>query len=166
MKTNFTVRTVYVRKKNNIIGHITLCIIALIMTRILEIKLEKCNDRPSLNEIQKALKSTVTVISANGTDGLFIKNNAVSNVFTKQNMQSLSDEEKFSDPREQAVILYIEALKYNKTDIDKIMEAVNLTPLPNLATASQLCDCLKIRGTYQHLIGTANSAIQSAHSQK
>lgn len=132
MKTNFTVRPVYVRKKNNIIGHITLCIIALIMTRILEIKLEKCNYRLSLNEIQKALKSTVTAISANGTDGLFIKNNPVSNVFTKQNMQSLSDEEKFSDPRELAVILYIEALKYNKTDKDKIMEAVKSTPSSKL----------------------------------
>lgn len=107
------------------------------MTRILEIKQEKCNYRLSLNEIQKALKSTVTAISANGTDGLFIKNNAVSNVFTKQNMQSLSDEEKFSDPRELAVIHYIEALKYNKTEIDKIMEAVNLphfqTWLPHLS---------------------------------
>ena len=137
MKSNYTVRPVYVRKKNNIIGHITLCIIALIMTRILEIKQEKCNYRLSLNEIQKALKSTVTAISANGTDGLFIKNNAVSNVFTKQNMQSLSDEEKFSDPRELAVIHYIEALKYNKTEIDKIMEAVNLphfqTWLPHLS---------------------------------
>lgn len=43
-------------------------------------------------------------------------------------MQSLSDEEKFSDPRELAVILYIEALKYNKTDKDKIMEAVKSNP--------------------------------------
>lgn len=128
MKSNFTVRPVYVRKKNNIIGHITLCIIALIMTRILEIKQEKCNYRLSVNEIRKDLKSTVTAISANGTDGLFIKNNAVSNVFTKQNMQSPSDEEKFSDPRKLAVSYYIEAPKYNKTDKDKIMEAVKSNP--------------------------------------
>lgn len=58
-------------------------------------------------------------------------------------MQSLTDEEKFSDLRELAVNHYIKTLKYNKTDIDKILEAVYLTPLPNLATASKLCDCLK-----------------------
>ena len=81
MKSNFTVRPVYVRKKNNIIGHITLCILALIMTRILEIKLEKCNYRLSINEIQDALKSTVTAISANGTDGLFIKNFSFAHYF-------------------------------------------------------------------------------------
>ena len=136
------------------------------MTRLLEIKLEKCNYRLSVNEIQNALKSTVTAVSANGTDGLFIKNYVINNVFTKQNMQSRNEEEKLYDPRELAVNHYIEALKESKSDIDKIVEAVNLTPLPNLTTASQLCDCLKIRGTYQHLIGGANSAIQAAHSQK
>jgi len=57
-------------------------------------------------------------------------------------------------------------LKDSKSDIDQIMEAVNLTPLPNLATAAQLCECLKIRGTYKNLIGAANSAIQSALSQQ
>ena len=166
MKSNFTIRPVFVRKKERIIGHITLCVLALIMTRILEIKLEKCNYRLSVSEIQEALKSTVTAVSANGTDGLFIKNNVINNVFTKQNMQSLSEEEKFSDPRELALNHYIEMLKDSKSDIDQIMEAVNLTPLPNLATAAQLCECLKIRGTYKNLIGAANSAIQSALSQQ
>ena len=166
MKSNFTVRPVYVRKKNRIIGHITLCVLALIMTRLLEIKLKKCNYNLSVNEIQEALKSTVTAVSTNGTDGMFIKNNVINNVFTKTNMQPKSDEERYSDPRELAVSHYIENLKENKSDIDKIMEAVNLTPLPNMATAIQLCDCLKIRGSYQHLIGTTNSSIQNAYSQK
>ena len=161
MKTNFTIRPIFVRTKTNVIGHITVCVLALIMTRLLEIKLKNAGYKLSLNEIQEALQSTVTAVSKNGSEGLFIKNNVINNVFTQENMKSRNLAEKRMNPRTLAINHFVEDINKNKDNIDKILEAVDLLPLPTIGTAPQICKCLKLKGSYQTLIGEANSSIQS-----
>ncbi len=162
MKTNFTIRPVYVRKREHIIGHITLCVIALIISRMLEIKLERNNHKLSINEIQAALNSSITAISSNGIDGFFIKANEFMNIFTEENMRARNDEEKELDCRTLALQHYIEQNRHRQQPIDLILSAVGLSPLQNMCSAADLCKNLKIKGDYRKLVGAANTVCQQS----
>ena len=162
MKTNFTVRPVFVRTREHIIGHITLCVIALIISRILELRLERNNHKLSLNEIQEALKSRVTAVSSDGNVGIFLKNTEFRNIYTKENMEASVEDENSVDARELAIKHYIEQNKYHEQAIDVILSTVGLKPLPYICNVTELCKCLKIRGDYPKLVGAANSACQQA----
>lgn len=162
MKSNFSVRPVYVRSKLRIRGHICLCVLALIMARILELKLGESGEKLSIAQIQEGLGSTVTAVSADGSNGIFIKDSLSARIYTKENMKARNTEEKERDRMELAVEHYIADRRHEDTPADKIMRAVGLTPLPAVATARTVCECLRIRGDYRRLVGCANSRIQNA----
>lgn len=162
MKSNFSVRPVYVRKKINICGHITLCVIALIIMRLLEIKLEEAGTPLTVNQIQEALNSTVTAVSKNGKSGLFMKNNSVHNFINIKEWKKLSPEQK-REAKDNFVKRFLESKEY-LPDIDKILDVVGLEPLDGLNAPSTLCRKLKIRSNYMTMVGDLVAAIQQATS--
>lgn len=162
MKGSFSIRPVYVRSRSRIRGHIGLCVLALIMARILEIRLGKAGCRLSISQIQEGLGGTVTAISSDGCNGMFIKDGLSSRIYTKENMRARNDGEKERDRLELAVEHYIADRRHEDAPSDQILRAVGLTPLPSVATARTVSECLKIRGDYRHLVGYANSQIQMA----
>lgn len=161
MKNNFSVRPVFVQKHENIRGHIAICVISLILLRILELKLEKSGYRFSLAQIQEALGSTVSAISLTGTEGIFIKNSVASDVFTIENMKARNEEDKKLNSDQRAIRHYLDGDAHRSRPIDHILEVNGLSPLPGVTNAQGLCRCLRLRANYQHLIGSANSAIQT-----
>ena len=161
MKSNFSIRPVYVRKKINICGHITLCVIALIIMRLLEIKLKDAGTPLTIDQIQTALNSTVTAMSNNGQDGLFIKNNEINNFIDIKEWKELASSEK-NNSKELFITSFLNDKKYLQSDIDKILKVVGLEPLSGISSPSTVCKKLKIRSNYQDMIGNLLSDIQSA----
>ncbi len=161
MKSNFSIRPVYVRKKINICGHITLCVIALIIMRLMEIKLKDAGTPLTIEQIQTALNSTVTAMSNNGKDGLFIKNNEINNFIDIKEWKELSSPEK-NNSKESFITSFLNKKKYLQSDIDKILKVVGLEPLCGICSPSTVCQKLKIRSNYQDMIGNLLSDIQSA----
>jgi len=160
MKSNFSVRPVYVRSRSRIRGHICLCVLALIIERILELRLAESGCKLSIAQIQEGLGSTITAVSADGCNGVFIKNGLASGVYTKENMKARTAGEKEMDRVELAVEHYIADGKPDNQPADQILKAVGLTPLPPVADAGTVSSCLKIRGDYRRLVGPAISRIQ------
>ncbi len=109
-----------------------------------------------------ALVGTVTAISSDGCNCMFIKDGLSSRIYTKENMRARNDGEKERDRLELAVEHYIADRRHGDAPSDQILRAVGLTPLPSVATARTVSECLKIRGDYRHLVGYANSQIQMA----
>ena len=161
MKSNFSIRPVYVRKKINICGHITLCVIALIIMRLMEIKLKEAGTPLTIDQIQTALNSTVTAMSNNGQDGLFIKNSEMNNFIDIKEWKELSSAEK-NNSKESFITSFLNDKNYLQSDIDKILNVVGLEPLSGISSPSTVCKKLKIRSNYQDMIGNLLSDIQSA----
>ncbi len=159
MKSNFSIRPVFVRKKINICGHITLCVIALIILRLLQIKLEEAGIIMSINQIQTALNSTVTAISENGQDGFFIKNNSMDSFISIDDWKKLSLEEK-KESKAGLLKKYLDEKRYSETDIDKILKVVDLEPLEGINSPSCVSKKLKIRSNYKRMVGDLLSDVQ------
>ena len=158
MKSNFSIRPVHVRKKINIYGHITICVIALIMTRLLEIELSKKGTPLSINQIQAALQSSVTAVGSGKNDGFFIKNSQVENVITVDDWKNCE----VSKDKDILLKRCLDNQKQSFSDIDKILEAVGLKAIKNVNSSFDMCNSLKLKGTYKSLIGSFLSKVQSS----
>ena len=58
MKTNFSARPVYHKKGDRIKCHFLICYTALLICRLMEVKLRMNNTPHTINEIQKTMKKT------------------------------------------------------------------------------------------------------------
>ena len=75
MKTNLGLRPIYVRLEDHIEGHVMSCVLALILIRLLQIRLRENNYSMSIDEIIEALKDA---------NVLFIPNSKGKEVFVSE----------------------------------------------------------------------------------
>lgn len=160
MKSNFSIRPMFVRNKEHISGHVTVCVMALILLRILQIKLEEKNIEISLDEISKALKdANLQAISANGTDGFFLISEFIDDIYSYKNLNNDQDESYLS-PFEK----FMENRRQNGSFIEQILKAVDLEPLHGSMTANELSKRLKVKKGYALLVGDEVSQYQQRQS--
>lgn len=94
MKTNLSLRPMFVRTENHINAHILCCILALILLRLIQFKLDKNNQHMSIERIIKALQDC-NVMASKGSDGVvnFAKISSFSNVYSKDKYKKRNVEE-------------------------------------------------------------------------
>lgn len=161
MKSNFSIRPMFVRNKEHISGHITICVMALILLRILQIKIEESGNKLSVDEISSALRNAnIVAHSSNGIDGYFTNAQCHDNIYSIENTKIDP-----LDPMLTPIDRYINKLKNGQSHIDIILKSVNLASLIGAMNAKDVARSLKVFGGYEQLVGADNCKIQSYMAQ-
>lgn len=162
MKSNFSLRPMFIRKKKRIEGHVTICVISLILLRLLELKLESQNTPLSTNTIMQALSNaTVTAVSSDGKDGFYIKQEIMGKVYSRENLIKKNKDETVN-----VADNWIENYVDKSDAIGVILQAVGLSELNSFNSPTDIARALKLHGGYVQLTGTDNSEIQQKLSSR
>lgn len=169
MKSTFSIRPMFVRQYEHINAHCLLCVLALNLLRVIELKLKDKHCAIGLNRISAALISAKLVMLPAGTaEPLFINCKEFNDIYTKARVKSgrnkaalneLNDIDKIKDA-------YIQEHKDNADNLDRILQALGLTPLPLYATLNQVQKALKIRIRADKMIDLTLSAVSAILSQE
>ena len=134
MKTNFSIRPMYVRLGRRIIGHCLICILALVMMRMLEIKLAAKGWALSPEKLCQALyDAEVRATRLPGGEYLYESCRHYSGLYSQAAVSSI----------ESAVENFKEANK-DGSDLEKIMRALELTPLKEISSVKDLGKSLRM----------------------
>ena len=136
MKTNLGLRPMYVRTEEHIQGHVMLCFLALVIIRLMQIKLRNYKNPMTIDEIIEALKqANLSVLCIDNDKEEKDKEDLYTNS-TRYNIyrgrETLSDNEIKKE------------LSKNKfvNNINIIMKCLGLTPLPIICNRMELLKCL------------------------
>lgn len=126
MKHSLSLRPMYVRTEKHISGHILLCVLSLLLIRLMQEKLRANGTPLSAEAISAALRNAriQPLCTANKESGLLYINSS------GRGKVSL-DLENFGSK----ALNYEDLIRHTteaKSDLNKIMEACNLTPLPSI----------------------------------
>lgn len=144
MKSNFSIRPMYVRIGRRIIGHCLMCVLALIMLRLIEINLSKNNWSMSTDKISQALLDAEAIaIDFMGNNPLFLNSSSFSGIYTLKTIKKNSKRGGTVMARsvEDVVLNYRDCIKEG-TDLNKIIKALGFRPLPKAFTLTELGTCL------------------------
>lgn len=123
MKTNFSIRPMYVRNIKRITAHVLICVISLIMLRFIQKELEKAGKHLSVNEICTGLRDAeISMTTMNNLK-----------VFEKQTRQRLN------------VLTTGEVLGYKKNYTEILMENLKHTTLKYFNSEDDLRQIFKVK---------------------
>lgn len=135
MKSNIGLRPMYVWTSDHIRGHVTICVLALLLIRLLQHKLENMHIQMSINEMIFALKqASVMALKHREDDVMF---------FSCGYKPSLRKGREFTKTED-----LLEEVKNGKQKINgisELMRAADLEPIPLISTRAELAKCLKTR---------------------
>lgn len=132
MKTNFQLRPMYVRLDDRIHGHVTCFVLALILLRLLQIKLKEQGVYMSLNEIKIALNNAKLVLMNNlSKDEVFVSVSEYEDLY--YNREKLSKKK------------MMEIAKNYEAPLHKIIKALGLIPLPGISNREIIDRCFNIK---------------------
>ncbi len=135
MKSNLGLRSMSIRLEDHIEGHVTSCILALIMVRLLQIKLRENSFIMSIDKIIEALKDANVVFIPNSKGKeVFISESKYLDVHSSGGRRKQS-KEKLGKSTEKE---YTPSL-YN------IMKVLGLKPLPTLGDRRMIYQCFKVK---------------------
>lgn len=118
MKNNLGLRPMYVQLEDRITGHVMCCVLALIMVRLLQIKLDESGYNLSIEEITCALRDArLAVIPAKDGEHIFVSISDYNDIY--KNRERLFDEDIRKD---------LQTPQSNNTD--KLLLCQGLMPLP------------------------------------
>lgn len=128
MKTNLGLRPMYVRNSKHIKGHVCLCVLALVLVRLIQYKLQQGTPL-TIHEICRALDEAQVIVrkDADGTVLVHPTHRGIGNL--RKGRERVSQKE--------LVTLVKEFLKMDQP-IDKIMQACGLTPLKGTYAKNEL----------------------------
>ena len=127
MKTNFNLRPMYVYTDEHIEAQVLICVLALILLRILSKKLKLAGSPMTTEQILAALNTAkLSVQLATEKPALY------------RPLRQILRRPKDDDPHAPIHL-------YEETDLSRIMNCVDLTPLPPVADKNELAHCLKTR---------------------
>lgn len=134
MKSNIGLRPMYVWTSNHIKGHVTLCVLALLMLRLLQIKLRKNQTPMSIHTICRELHGATLLAQESGTDGMtFFRCNYGRRL--RKGRERMS-EKALSD------LVKKEGARHH---LKEILEAVDLKLPPLACSLKELATCLRTR---------------------
>ena len=142
LKNNLKLRPMYVWTEPHIKGHVTACVLALILLRRMQMRVSQNNQELSLNEIQKGLEQAkVSLQLTTSKDGTAVihKLSEYSDLYRGK--------EKLNPQQIKQIIEEAE----NYQDLtDKLVEAIGLVPLPQSCDRFTLAKCLGTRFSHDH----------------
>ena len=127
MKTNFNLRPMYVYTDEHIEAQVLICVLALILLRILSKKLKLAGNPMTTEQILAALNTAKLSVQPDKEQPALYRP-------LRQILRRPQDD----DPHAPIHL-------YEETDLSRIMNCVDLTPLPPVADKNELAHCLKTR---------------------
>jgi transposase DDE domain len=127
MKTNFNLRPMYVYTDEHIEAPVLICVLALILLRILSKKLKLAGSPMTTEQILAALNTAKLSVQLDKEQPALYRP-------LRQILRRPQDD----DPHAPIHL-------YEETDLSRIMNCVDLTPLPPVADKNELAHCLKTR---------------------
>ena len=127
MKTNFNLRPMYVYTDEHIEAQVLICVLALILLRILSKKLKLAGSPMTTELILAALNTAKLSVQLDKEQPALYRP-------LRQILRRPQDD----DPHAPIHL-------YEETDLSRIMNCVDLTPLPPVADKNELAHCLKTR---------------------
>ena len=127
MKTNFNLRPMYVYTDEHIEAQVLICVLALIQLRILSKKLKLAGHPMTTEQILAALNTAKLSVQLDKEQPALYRP-------LRQILRRPQDD----DPHAPIHL-------YEETDLSRIMNCVDLTPLPPVADKNELAHCLKTR---------------------
>ena len=127
MKTNFNLRPMYVYTDEHIEAQVLICVLALILLRILSKKLKLAGSPMTTEQILAALNTAKLSVQPDKEQPALYRP-------LRQILRRPQDD----DPHAPIHL-------YEETDLSRIMNCVDLTPLPPVADKNELAHCLKTR---------------------
>ena len=127
MKTNFNLRPMYVYTDEHIEAQVLICVLALILLRILSKKLKLAGSPMTTEQILAALNTAKLSVQLDKEQPALYRP-------LRQILRRPQDD----DPHAPIHL-------YEETDLSRIMNCVDLTPLPPVADKNELVHCLKTR---------------------
>lgn len=127
MKTNFNLRPMYVYTDEHIEAQVLICVLALILLRILSKKLKLAGHPMTTEQILAALNTAKLSVQLDKEQPALYRP-------LRQILRRPQDD----DPHAPIHL-------YEETDLSRIMNCVDLTPLPPVADKNELAHCLKMR---------------------
>ena len=127
MKTNFNLRPMYVYTDEHIEAQVLICVLALILLRILSKKLKLAGSPMTTEQILAALNTAKLSVQLGKEQPALYRP-------LRQILRRPQDD----DPHAPIHL-------YEETDLSRIMNCVDLTPLPPVADKNELAHCLKTR---------------------
>lgn len=127
MKTNFNLRPMYVYTDEHIEAQVLICVLALILLRILSKKLKLAGHPITTEQILAALNTAKLSVQLDKEQPALYRP-------LRQILRRPQDD----DPHAPIHL-------YEETDLSRIMNCVDLTPLPPVADKNELAHCLKTR---------------------
>ena len=153
MKHNFSIRPMYVRIDTHIKAHCLVCTLALIVLRILQIKLATIKAPMSSNAIANTLLDASVVMI--GNEEAFINVGKYDDIYTKARCKASRTRSCINDTLDVDAIAekYIRSKKENATsNLDNILKVCNLDPLPQLTTKNEIKKRLKIKNSLESIV--------------
>lgn len=80
MKSNFSIRPMYVRTEDHINAHVLICILSLIVLRLLEIKLSSQNKKLTVSQIVRGFSEANLLLLEHDSECVFIKTNKMKEI--------------------------------------------------------------------------------------
>ena len=127
MKTNFNLRPMYVYTDEHIEAQVLICVLALILLRILSKKLKLAGSPMTTEQILAAINTAKLSVQLDKEQPALYRP-------LRQILRRPQDD----DPHAPIHL-------YEETDLSRIMNCVDLTPLPPVADKNELAHCLKTR---------------------
>ena len=127
MKTNFNLRPMYVYTDEHIEAQVLICVLALILLRILSKKLKLAGSPMTTEQILAALNTAKLSVQLDKEQPALYRP-----------LRQILRRPKDDDPHAPIHL-------YEETDLSRIMNCVDLTPLPPVADKNELAHCLKTR---------------------
>ena len=127
MKTNFNLKPMYVYTDEHIEAQVLICVLALILLRILSKKLKLAGSPMTTEQILAALNTAKLSVQLDKEQPALYRP-------LRQILRRPQDD----DPHAPIHL-------YEETDLSRIMNCVDLTPLPPVADKNELAHCLKTR---------------------
>lgn len=127
MKTNFNLRPMYVYTDEHIEAQVLICFLALILLRILSKKLKLAGSPMTTEQILAALNTAKLSVQLDKEQPALYRP-----------LRQILRRPKDDDPHAPIHL-------YEETDLSRIMNCVDLTPLPPVADKNELAHCLKTR---------------------
>lgn len=127
MKANFNLRPMYVYTDEHIEAQVLICVLALILLRILSKKLKLAGSPMTTEQILAALNTAKLSVQLDKEQPALYRP-----------LRQILRRPKDDDPHAPIHL-------YEETDLSRIMNCVDLTPLPPVADKNELAHCLKTR---------------------
>ena len=134
MKSNLGLRPMYVRNSDHVKGYITACVIALVLVRLIQRRLEAQTTPMSINRICRALQTAKVTLWRTQSD------QAIVHPVWEGLDNFRVDKERMNY---QQLLKEVELFNKRPHDIDLIMKACGLNPLTACYSRIELGRCLK-----------------------